>query len=110
MKKTIYLKPISINICWQGRRFRTPEYKKWQEAMHYLLLPKQKDLVRGNVSVFIDLYMPHPNKCDTDNFLKPILDSLTTSRIIEDDRRVYHLEANKHLNSEYKIKIRVEKI
>ena len=38
----IPIKPISINSCFQGRRFRTSEFKAWQEAVHYKLPPLQE--------------------------------------------------------------------
>ena len=31
MSITIKIAPLSINSAYRGRRFKTPEYKKWAE-------------------------------------------------------------------------------
>lgn len=34
---TVRVKPISVNTVWQGRRFKTPSYKKYEEKIIALL-------------------------------------------------------------------------
>ena len=36
-------KPLSVNICWQGKRFKTTEYKKYERDL-LMILPQIKDL------------------------------------------------------------------
>ena len=31
------IKPLSINACWRGRRFKTPEYKSYEKELLYTL-------------------------------------------------------------------------
>lgn len=33
----IYRKPLSVNECWQGKRFKTPKYEQYERDMLYLL-------------------------------------------------------------------------
>jgi len=33
------IKPLSINECWQGRRFKTPKYKTYEKELLYVLPP-----------------------------------------------------------------------
>ena len=37
----IDIKPLSVNQVWQGRRFKTPIYKKYEKELT-LMLPKLK--------------------------------------------------------------------
>lgn len=37
----IQIKPLSVNKAWQGRRFKTPEYKEYQKHLT-LMLPRLK--------------------------------------------------------------------
>lgn len=39
MEQTIDLKPLSVNEAWQGRRYKTPEYKAYERAMLLMLRP-----------------------------------------------------------------------
>lgn len=33
--------PLSVNVCWQGKRFKTPKYKAYEQELLYRL-PKIK--------------------------------------------------------------------
>lgn len=33
----IQIKPLSVNDAWQGRRFKTPKYKKFESDLLFLL-------------------------------------------------------------------------
>ncbi len=33
------IKPLSVNECWQGKRFKTPKYKKYEKDVRSLLIP-----------------------------------------------------------------------
>lgn len=97
----IPIKGISINQCWQGRRFATKQYKDWRENM-LMLMPKQK-MITGNVRIWIILNLKSIIRSDIDNFLKPIIDCIVKKGWIEDDRFIQKLNV-------YKIKSKVESI
>ena len=40
----INIKPLSINKAWQGKRYRSKDYKNYQEAMELLLKNKNIEL------------------------------------------------------------------
>lgn len=101
----ILMKPLSINAAYQGRRYRTPTYKKYQEDMH-LLLPKKK-MLEGQIGVLLTFRVKYPAMCDVDNFIKPILDIIVQKGYIYDDRRVYFLQAQKGKATEDSIKIEI---
>jgi len=89
----IPIKPISINQCWQGRRYRTANFKKWQELVCHNLPTGQK--ISGGVGVIICLYLKSIRKSDIDNFLKPLIDCLVKKGYIQDDRYIDYLEVQK---------------
>ena len=33
----IQIKPLSVNQAWQGKRFKTPEYKTYEQILMYKL-------------------------------------------------------------------------
>ena len=69
----ISIKPLSVNQAWQGRRFKTPAYKTYEQAV-LLSLPK---LTIPDGLLVLRLEFGHSNKLsDIDNGIKPFLDCL----------------------------------
>lgn len=67
------IKPLSVNDCWQGKRFKTPKYKTYEKTLLYLL-PKIS-IPSGPLKIV--LVFGFNNSCaDIDNPTKPILDIL----------------------------------
>lgn len=91
----INISPISINKCFQGRRFKTPDYKAWREEFGYKL---RTDL-RGMQPKFVTIEFGIKNfkMSDVDNLTKSVLDALTENGVITDDRFIekLHLEKKK---------------
>lgn len=70
----IEIKPFSVNDAWQGKRFRTDNYKRFQKDM-MLLLPPLK--INFKEPLKIDLVFGFSSKAsDIDNPVKPLLDIL----------------------------------
>jgi Holliday junction resolvase RusA-like endonuclease len=71
----INIKPLSVNQAWQGRRFKTYDYKKYETNLLSLLPPlfgiskSQKYLLR------VIAYQSNM-ACDWDNPIKPFQDVL----------------------------------
>jgi len=87
------VKPLSVNQCWQGRRFKTKEYNNYEKEV-LLLLPKIKGL---EPPFIIDIVFMFSNKLsDIDNPLKPILDIIQKKYGIN-DRDVYELNVKKEV-------------
>ena len=98
MKKKIrlevkHLAPISVNKCWQGRRYKTREYNIWRQQLE-LLLPRQ-EMIEGEVEVEVRFWIKKYKQNDVDNFAKPFLDSLVRRGYIEDDRKIIKLTLEK---------------
>ncbi len=70
----IQIKPLSVNDAWQGKRYKTLEYKSYEEELMWRLprldIPKNERLA-------LSIYIGFSNVCsDTSNILKPFEDIL----------------------------------
>lgn len=93
-------KPLSVNECWQGKRFKTVEYKKYERDL-LLMLPK-KTFKFDKFSIEIEFGFS-TILADIDNPLKPFIDILQKKYTIN-DRDVYSLSVSKKVvpkGSEY---------
>jgi hypothetical protein len=70
---TINIKPMSVNGAWAGKRFKTPQYKKYTEAVS-LLLPNDLVVPEGLLRVYYEFGMS--TNSDFDNPVKLITDIL----------------------------------
>jgi Holliday junction resolvase RusA-like endonuclease len=71
MSHTVKIKPLSVNKAWQGRRFKTSDYKQYEKAL-LLILPKVK-IPDGKLSVKLE-YGFSSTRSDVDNPTKLIID------------------------------------
>lgn len=92
MLKKISIKPLSVNQCWQGRRFKTKAYKEYEKELMFLLPPLKVD--KKN-QLWIKIFVGYSNKAsDIDNFLKPFLDILQ-KKYGFNDNKIYALQVYK---------------
>lgn len=70
---TIQLKPLSVNEAWQGKRFKTPAYKKYEKDI-LLLLPKI-ELPAAPYEIYFKFGFSSVSS-DWDNPIKPFQDIL----------------------------------
>ena len=67
------IKPLSVNECWQGRRYKTRSYKDYEAFLLYNL--PQKELPKPPYEVKFTFGLS--NMCaDWDNPIKPLQDIL----------------------------------
>lgn len=82
------IKPISVNDCWQGRRFKTQGYSIYEKQVGYLL-PKLK-IPKGKL--FLSLTVGFSNKAsDLDNIVKPFVDILQ-KKYGFNDKQIYAMD------------------
>ena len=100
----IKIKPLSVNQCWQGKRFKTPKYKAYEKEL-LLKLPKL-DLPKGLIEIEINFHLK--NKLfDIDNGLKPFLDVLQ-KRYGFNDRDIYKMIVTKKISKEEGIEFKIK--
>lgn len=85
-------KPLSVNEAWQGKRFKTPIYKSYEEAI-LLTMPKGK--VDSEEMLRIEFFFGFSNKAsDLDNPVKLLLD-LAQKKYCFNDKNVFELNVRK---------------
>ena len=89
----INIKPLSINQCFQGRRFKTPKYKQYEKEL-MLLLPIL-NVPNGLLEVVITFGLSSKLN-DIDNGLKPFIDILQ-KKYLFNDRDIYKLVVEKKI-------------
>jgi Holliday junction resolvase RusA-like endonuclease len=94
IQKTFELKPLSINRAFQGRRFKTNEYKHYERDLN--ALGGHFKTIRGDIEVIIEWYLKNDKMTDIDNPTKPVLDYLTKAGAYEDDRKIRALHLYKY--------------
>lgn len=89
---TLKIKALSVNGAWQGRRFKTPEYKAFEEEMLLrlprLIIPQDKQL-----HLYLEVGVSS-SLADLDNTIKPILDVLQ-KKYQFNDKAIYEIQAVK---------------
>jgi Holliday junction resolvase RusA-like endonuclease len=87
----IEIKPLSVNECFQGRRFKTPKYKAYEKEA--LLLLKPMSIGKGQLSLSLLIGLSSKN-ADLDNILKPWID-IMQKKYGFNDRHIYKLTVEK---------------
>ena len=87
----INIKPLSVNQAWQGKRFKTKEYKKYEKDV-LLILPKLT-VPEGRLKLTITFGLSNKN-ADVDNPVKCFVDCLQ-KKYGFNDRHIYELLVRK---------------
>lgn len=87
----ILIKPLSINEAFQGKRFKTPKYKSYEN--HLLMLLKPLEVPKGRLKLIATFGLSSKN-ADWDNPVKPFQDCLQ-KKYGFNDRNIYEAEIKK---------------
>jgi len=91
MKVLLNIKPLSINECWRGRRFKTDKYKSYER--HILLLLKPLKLPSAPYKINY-VFGFSSSLSDIDNPLKAFQDILC-KKYGFDDRSIFEINIKK---------------
>jgi Holliday junction resolvase RusA-like endonuclease len=105
MKKEILIKPLTVNKAWQGKRFKTKDYKEYEEKLLWLLKGLEK--TDGFVEVIYKLYLKYYSTSDVGNFEKPLTDIIVKAGLINDDKYITKITMEKFKSEEDKIIIEI---
>ena len=92
MIQTIQIKPLSVNACWQGKRYKTVMYKQYEYAL--LAQLRKNNIPDGKLKVYFDFGFSNVS-ADVDNPVKPVMDILQ-KKYGFNDSRVWMIVSNKH--------------
>ena len=85
-------KPLSVNLAWQGKRFKTPAYKAYEQTI-LLMMPRAK--IDSNQMLRIEFFFGFSNKAsDLDNPVKLLLD-IAQKKYGFNDSNVFELNVRK---------------
>mgnify|MGYP007083431757 CR=1 FL=1 len=89
----VNIKPLSVNNCWQGKRFKTPAYTAYEKQVLLSLKPMKLPAAPYQLK----LKFGFSNKAsDIDNPCKPLIDILQ-KRYKFNDKEVYMLIVEKEV-------------
>jgi len=89
----IHIKPLSVNDAWQGKRFKTPAYKAYEQEL-LLRLPNYEVPAEGDLEVLYEFGLN--TLADWDNPVKPLQDVLQ-KKYGFDDRRIMRASVIKNV-------------
>ena len=69
----VKIKPLSVNKAWQGRRFKTDEYKSYEQTL--LIMLPNIDIPEGELQLTLEFGFSS-KASDFDNPLKPFIDCM----------------------------------
>jgi Holliday junction resolvase RusA-like endonuclease len=85
-------KPLSVNLAWQGKRFKTPAYKDYEKAMLLQMPPKKID---PNQMLRVEFFFGFSNQAsDLDNPVKLLMD-IAQKKYGFNDSKVFELNVRK---------------
>lgn len=87
----IPIKPLSVNECWQGQRFKTPKYKAYEK--HVLLSLPPLKLPSPPLKISFEFGLSS-TLSDWDNPVKPLQDILQ-KKYGFDDKHIIRAEVDK---------------
>lgn len=91
---TVYVKPLSVNQAWLGRKRKSGAYREYEKVMMEKL-PLLNISKKIKLSVSMVVYYSN-KRSDIDNFIKPFLDILQTKYGF-DDKQIYKLSVVKEI-------------
>lgn len=100
-------KPLTVNKCWRGRRFKTPEYQNYEYALLTLIKMQKPVKVSGFVEVHYKFYIKEFGKSDVGNLEKPLTDIIVKAGMIDDDRFIIKMTLEKFKSDNDQIEIYV---
>lgn len=88
------IKPLSVNQAWQGQRYKTPAYKKFEHDL-ILMLPSGRYVFDSKTKLALKYRFGFSNKlCDLANPEKLVTDILV-KKYGFDDRQIYNMTLEK---------------
>lgn len=91
----VNIKPLSVNEAWQGRKFKSPKYKLYEQELLYAL--PMTDINWDTLPLEVSLVVGLSNMAsDVDNVVKPFIDVLQ-KKYKFNDKYIFRLVVEKKL-------------
>lgn len=89
----IKIKPLSVNAAWQGKRYKTKEYKSYEQELFWKL--PDINIPEGELHIEFIFGLSSKN-ADWDNPIKPFQDILQ-KKYGFDDKRIFSASVQKKI-------------
>jgi Holliday junction resolvase RusA-like endonuclease len=87
-------KPLSVNLAWQGKRYKTPAYKNYEKAILLRMPPSKVDSAQ---MLRVEFFFGFSNQAsDLDNPVKLLMD-IAQKKYGFNDKNVFELNVRKCL-------------
>jgi Holliday junction resolvase RusA-like endonuclease len=87
-------KPLSVNLAWQGKRYKTPAYKDYEKVMLLRMPPSKLDPAQ---MLRVEFFFGFSNQAsDLDNPVKLLMD-IAQKKYGFNDKNVFELNVRKCL-------------
>ncbi len=86
-----FIKPLSVNDCWQGKRFKTKKYKEYEKIL--LVMLPTIELPKPPYKVYYEFGFSSASS-DLDNPIKPLQDILQ-KKYGFDDKNIFEMVAKR---------------
>jgi Holliday junction resolvase RusA-like endonuclease len=91
----VNIKPLSVNEAWQGRKFKSPKYKLYEQELLFAL--PMTDINWDTLPLEVSLVVGLSNMAsDVDNVVKPFIDVLQ-KKYKFNDKYIFRLVVEKKL-------------
>jgi len=90
---TLYIKPLSVNQAFRGRRFKTREYEDYEKELFYLL--PNLEVPDGKLELNLVFGLSSKN-ADTDNPIK-IFSDVCQKKYCFNDKMIYKIIVEKKI-------------
>lgn len=90
--RKVNIKPLSVNKAWQGRRFKTKEYKQYEKDC-LMILPNSIEIPEGELKISLTFGFSSKSS-DADNPVKLFVDILQ-KKYDFNDSRIYEYSIKK---------------
>ena len=103
------IKPVSVNAAFQGRRFKTPLYKDFEEQMLWALKGNIQKMT-GNYTMHLKFYLKNASRADLSNFVKTTEDCIVKAGLVKDDRYCWRMVVEKFKSKEDYIEFEIKEL
>lgn len=103
------IKPLSVNKAWQGRRYKTDEYKLYEENVMFMLRRIKLLDIDFLKPLKIEIVAGMSVSADIDNVVKPFLDILQ-KRFNFNDKNIMELFLKKEITPKKYIKFKISNL
>jgi len=89
----MFVKPLSVNEAWKGRKFKTDKYKNYEKLLLATLPSIEIAFEKQPLEIFIEAGLSN-KQSDIDNIVKPFVDILQ-KKYGFNDRYIYRMLVEK---------------